>query len=230
MKKIAIIPARSGSKRIPGKNIRPFLGKPIIAYSIETAIKSELFDEIMVSTDSLEIADIAVRYGAKVPFYRSKKTSDDHAVIVDVITEVLDNYQKEGRSFDCFCCIFPTAPLISVSHIKKGYELLLNGNYDSVFPVVSFSFPIQRALKIEDGKLLMFNPEHRNTRSQDLVPAFHDTGQFYWMQVPEFLNQKTIYSKNSGAIILNELEVQDIDNETDWQMAELKFNLKNKHL
>ena len=226
---LAIIPARGGSKRIPRKNIKDFLGKPIIAYSIETAISSNLFDEIMVSTDDKEIAEVAQEYGAKVPFVRSRKNSDDHAGTVDVIEEVLGEYSKKGENFNIFCCIYPTAPLISKDNLKKGLELLKAGNFDSVFPVVEFSYPVQRALrKTEDERIKMFWSENRDKRSQDLEKSYHDSGQFYWMWTDEFLKEKNIFTENSGAIILKESEVQDIDNLEDWKMAELKHKALSK--
>lgn len=228
MKKLAIIPARGDSKRIPRKNIKDFNGKPIISYSIDTALKSELFDEVMVTTDNHEIAEIARNFGASIPFMRSAKNADDHATTSDVIIEVLNNYLKEGRSFDLVCCIYPTAPLLSIEKIKESFELIQEKKYDSVFPVVPFPFPIQRAVKKDDnGKMSMFQPEHKNTRSQDLEPAYHDAGQFYTFWAKTFLEKKEIWTDNTGLIALNELEVQDIDNIYDWKLAELKYQLKS---
>jgi pseudaminic acid cytidylyltransferase len=224
---LAIIPARGGSKRIPRKNIKIFLGKPIIAYSIEAALKSELFDEVMVSTDDKKIAQAAEKYGAKVPFMRSKRNSGDYAGTSDVIGEVLEEYLKRGLNFNIFCCIYPTAPLITVKTIKKGLNLLRNKKFDSVFPIVKFSYPIQRALKINNSKVEMFWSENKEKRSQDLEKAYHDAGQFYWMWTKKFIEQKRIFAKNSGAIILKESEVQDIDGLEDWKMAEMKYKLNN---
>lgn len=224
---IAIIPARGGSKRIPQKNIRNFMGKPVIVYSIENAVKSCLFNEIMVSTDSTEIAEIAVNAGASVPFMRSPQTSGDFANIGDVVEEVINRYEKAGRNFTNICCLFATAPLISPARIKEAYELMLNNNYDSVFPVVRFSYPIQRALRIKDNMVSMLQPENFPKRSQDLEPAYHDSGTFYWMKINEFLKQKKFFAEKSGAIILPESEVQDIDNEEDWKLAEMKYKLKS---
>ncbi|MGQ9846376.1 MAG: pseudaminic acid cytidylyltransferase [Bacteroidales bacterium] len=225
MNNIAIIPARSGSKRIPLKNIKPFLGKPIIAYSIEAAIQSGLFSEIMVSTDDKQIADIAQTFGATVPFFRSPNTANDFAHIADVIEEVLLTYEKHGKSFDNVCCILATAPLIKPERLIEAYELMLNNNFDSVFPIVKFSYPIQRALRLKEGNVSMFQPENFAKRSQDLEPAYHDSGQFYWMKVKEFMTQKRFFAKNTGAIILPETEVQDIDSEEDWKIAEIKYKL-----
>lgn len=228
MKNLAIIPARGGSKRIPRKNIKVFLGKPIIAYSIETALKSNLFDEVIVSTDDKEIAEIAIKYGAKVPFYRSEKTANDYAHIAEVIEEVLDQYKIQNNLFENFCCIFSTAPFINEKRLKEAYNQLIDGNFDSVFPVLKFSYPIQRALKIEDDKVSMILPENFNKRSQDLMPAYHDSGQFYWMKTNAFYQQKRLFADNSGAIILSEMEVQDIDSQEDWEIAELKYSYLNK--
>ncbi len=224
---IAIIPARGGSKRIPRKNIRNFLGKPIIAYSIETAIKSNLFDEIMVSTDDKEIASVTLQYGAKVPFIRSAQNANDYATVGDVVTEVLDWYTKTNKEFDNICCILPTAPFISVKNISESYQMLSTGNYDSVFPVVRFSYPIQRALRLQEGLISMFQPENFPKRSQDLEPAYHDSGTFYWMKTNEFLKQKRFFAENSGALILPETQVQDIDSDEDWILAELKYKMLN---
>jgi N-acylneuraminate cytidylyltransferase len=227
-KVLAIIPARGGSKRIPRKNIKNFLGKPIITYSIERAINSKLFDEVMVSTDDEEIAEVAKKYGAEVPFMRSKKNSDDYAGTADVIEEVLKDYSKEGEEFKIFCCIYPTAPLISEENLKKGLELLKSGKFNSVFPVVGFSYPIQRALRLDQNyKTEMIWPENQKERSQDLEEACHDAGQFYWGISEKFLKDKKLFSKNSGAIMLKETEVQDIDSSEDWKMAGIKYQILN---
>ena len=226
---IAIIPARGGSKRIPQKNIKLFLGKPIIQYSVEIALKLKLFDEVMVSTDDQKIANIAQSCGANIPFLRNKRTANDHAIIPDVIEEVLMQYKREGKAFDYFCCILPTAPLLIAERIAQAFQLINKREFDSVFPVVRFSYPIQRALKIEDGYASMIWPENYLRRSQDLMPAFHDSGQFYLMKVDRFLKQKRIFTEKSGVIELSPLEVQDIDSEDDWKLAELKYKmLKNE--
>lgn len=219
MRNLCIIPARGGSKRIPRKNIRNFLGKPIIAYSIEAAIKSELFDEVMVSTDDPEITEVAEKYGAKVPFFRSSENANDFATLADVIDEVKEHYLKLKKKFDNICCILPTAPLVTVENIQKAYDMLNSKNVDSVRPVVRFSYPIQRAVKLDgSGKVSMFNPEHKNTRSQDLEPAFHDAGQFYWMKYDAGLR-----GANKYGFEISETSVQDIDTEDDWKMAEMKY-------
>ncbi len=223
MRNLLIIPARGGSKRIHQKNIKLFLNKPIISYSIKSAIESKLFDEIMVSTDDEKVVEIAKKHGASVPFMRSDKTANDFAVIADVIIEVLDNYKKLGIEFDNFCVLFATAPFVTPVRLKEGFELLTKKGFDSVFPVLKYSYPIQRALKIENDKLSMINPENYLKRSQDLMPTYHDSGQFYWMTTKEFYKQKTLFSKNAGAIILSEMEVQDIDTLEDWEVAEIKY-------
>lgn len=224
---IAIIVARGGSKRIPRKNIRLFLGQPIIKYSITAALEAKCFDEVMVSTDDKEIAEISVSCGAKVPFFRSELNSNDSATTADVIEEVIFEYNKRGFEFDYFCCIYPTAPFITGEKLRKAVEILKKYKADSVFPVVQFSYPIYRALKIENDKARMIWPEHLNTRSQDLAPDYHDCGQFYALNTKSFLNQKKFFCEKSYPIIMNEFEVQDIDNEEDWHLAELKYKIIN---
>ncbi|MFP2997918.1 pseudaminic acid cytidylyltransferase [Spongiivirga sp. MCCC 1A20706] len=229
MSNLAIIPARGGSKRIPRKNIKLFLGKPIIAYSIQAALKSNLFDEVMVSTDDEEIAAISTKYGAKIPFYRSANNSDDFATTADVIHEVLDNYEGSNNLFKYCCCIYPTAPLITVEKLKEAYDKLVNNGFNSVFPVTSFSYPIQRSLEFQNEKIMMVWDKHLHSRSQDLKPRFHDAGQYYWLDIDAFRSERKLFSNNSGAIIMSELEVQDIDREIDWKLAELKYELMNRN-
>jgi len=223
--KIAIIPARGGSKRIPKKNIKPFLGKSIIRYSIEAAIQSNLFDHVIVSTDDQEISKIAVESGAIVPFVRSEKNSDDHAILADVLLEVLLFYQAKNIYFDEVCCLLPTAPFVSSKQLKVSYNKLNIEKLDSVFPVLSYSFPIQRSLQIVQEKVKMVWEEHMSSRSQDLEKRYHDAGQYYWLRTEVFLQEKKLFMKNSGAIVISELEAQDIDTETDWKLAELKYKL-----
>lgn len=225
MKNLAIIPARGGSKRILGKNIKNFLGKPIIAYSIEAALKSNLFEEVMVSTDSEEIADVAKKYGAQVPFFRTAKNADDFATTSDVLLEVINAYDNE---FENACCIYPTAAFVSGQILKESFDILINKQFDTVFPVVKFSYPIQRSLHEEKGKIKMLWPKYLNSRSQDLEERFHDAGQFYWFNVARFLVNKKMFTENSGFVNISELAVQDIDNETDWALAELKYKLLHK--
>ncbi|GAB3817310.1 pseudaminic acid cytidylyltransferase [Pontibacter rugosus] len=190
MSNIAIIPARGGSKRIPRKNIKSFLGKPIIAYSIETAINCGLFDEVMVSTDNEEIAQVAKQYGAQVPFLRSTDASDDFATTAQVLEEVLSNFRASGKLFDNACCIYPTAPFVTPATLEKAYDKLIKESHDTVFPVLRYSYPIWRSFRLEDGLAQLNWPEHLNSRSQDLTPAFHDAGQFYWFKVDAFCKKR----------------------------------------
>lgn len=227
MANIAIIPARGGSKRLAGKNIRILQGKPVIAYPIEAALASNCFDEVMVSTDDDAIAEIARKYGAQVPFRRSAGNSNDHATLADVLLEVVKSYENSGRKFEYVCCLLPTAALVSPDRILEAQEKLLQGGHDSLVPVLRFAFPIQRALREQAGKLVMREPEHLNTRSQDLEPCFHDAGQFYWIKTDALLREKKLYTGNTGYIELGEMEAQDIDTASDWELLELKFKNKN---
>ena len=231
MSTLAIIPARSGSKRIPGKNIKLFEGKPIIAYSIEAALASGVFSEVVVSTDHAEIAEIAIKHGAQVPFMRSQENADDFATTASVLKEVIIDYKtKLKRQFTEACCIYPTAPFITSDKLQKGYEQLREGNFDSVFPIVKFSYPIWRALKKrEDNSIGMIWNENVNKRSQDMVPAFHDAGQWYWFNIERFLLTGSLWMERSHGFEISEMEVQDIDNEVDWKLAELKYRLITSH-
>jgi pseudaminic acid cytidylyltransferase len=223
-KNLCIIPARGGSKRIPRKNVKDFLGKPIIAYSIEAALQSNLFEEVMVSTDDFEIAEIAKRYGAKVPFMRSDSNSNDFATTSDVIMEVLGVYKKQGREFENVCCCYATAPFVTPNRLTEGFYKLVEEEVSTVFPIVAFDYPIWRSLKRDhSGKLQMNWPEHLNTRSQDLPKAYHDAGQWYWVNVEAFQIGQKLFTEKSIGIELTPLEIQDIDNETDWKIAELKY-------
>ena len=219
--KLAIIPARGGSKRIPRKNIKLFFGKPMIAYSIEAAIESGCFDKIIVSTDDAEIASVAEQYGAEVPFFRPDEISDDYATTLDVIQHALLWCQQNGYPVDMACCIYATAPFIKPRALKDGLSLLAETGGDYVFSATSFPFPIQRALKLKaGGEVSMFHPEHLNTRSQDLEEAYHDAGQFYWGREDAFLQGKPIFAEGSRVVLLPRNEVQDIDTEEDWLNAE----------
>lgn len=222
---IAIITARGGSKRIPRKNIKDFCGQPIIKYSIDAALKSGCFDEVMVSTDDSEIAEIAQKLGAKVPFLRSQKNSDDYSATADVIREVILEYQRIGKNYDYLCCLYPTAPFITPDILSESMQSLISQGVDSLVPVVKYSYPIQRSLKIADNKLLMNWPENYSKRSQDLEPIYHDCGQFYCMRTSSLLEQMVLFAKDTIPLILSESQVQDIDNEEDWKMAELKYKL-----
>lgn len=222
MKNLAIIPARGGSKRIPRKNVKPFLGKPMLAYSIEAALATGLFDEVMVSTDDEEIAEVARQYGAKVPFMRSAVTASDYATTADVLKEVLDNYRELGYEFDNFCCIYATAPMVQPKDITSAFNRLVSSKFSVVYPVVQFSYPIWRCLDLEeDGTMKRHWPEFENSRSQDLPKEYHDTGTFYWYKTKEWLaGNLTI-----GGIEVDETTIQDIDTETDWKLAEMKYKL-----
>lgn len=224
MKKLAVIPARGGSKRIPRKNIKDFLGKPIIAYSIETALESNLFDEVMVSTDDQEIANVAKKYGAKVPFMRSAENANDYATTVDVLLEVVDEYQRRGMKFGALCCLYPTAPFVSLNDLKMGFELLNKAT--SSLPVVEFDFPVLRALKQDEDQNISFAwPEHEKMRSQDMESYYHDAGQWYWVMTKELESQKTLVTDNCKVIKKDRMSVQDIDTVQDWQLAELKYQV-----
>ena len=225
MKNLCIIPARGGSKRIPRKNIKPFMGKPIIAYSIEAALKSGLFGEVMVSTDDVEFADVARRYGASVPFMRSEATANDYAGTEDVMLEVLDEYKKLGKEYDNFCCLYSTAPFVTANRLKEAFALL-NEHVDAAFTVVQYSYPIQRSLKVNAERFVEMNfPQYYDARTQDLEKIYHDAGQFYFVKVKSFEMEKTLWCKRTAPLVLSELEVQDLDTLTDWQLAEMKYKL-----
>lgn len=223
MKSIAIITARGGSKRIPGKNIKEFLGKPILAYSIEAALSCGIFDTVMVSTDDPKIAEVAKKYGAQVPFYRSEKTSNDFATTNDVLMEVLNEYEKRGEVYDLACCLYPTAPFVTAKKLEEAYEKLLGSDADTLIPVVSFSYPPKRAMIVKEGRLVFEYPEYMDSRSQDLTPHYHDVGQFYMFWTKAFWKNKRLMVGNILPFIVSELEVQDIDNMTDWEIAQMKY-------
>ena len=225
MKRIAIITARGGSKRIPRKNIKEFCGKPILAYSIEAALQSELFDTVMVSTDDEEIAALAREYGAQVPFYRSAETANDFATTNDVLCEVLTEYEKRGQHFDVGCCIYPTAPFVTAAKIRKAMEMLLESDADTIIPVVAFSYPPQRAMIVKEERLVFEYPQYMDSRSQDLEPHYHDVGQFYVFRTKAYARNKKLMLGNILPYMVSELEVQDIDNETDWKIAEIKYKV-----
>ena len=228
MRAVAVITARGGSKRIPRKNIRDFCGKPILAYSIEAALQSGIFDTVMVSTDDNEIAEIARKYGAEVPFMRSAENANDYAATNDVVREVLDDYAQMGECFDIVCCIYPTAPLLTGDKLKQAVELLATHEADSVVPVVRFGFPPQRSVVMEEGRLSFKWPEYMLSRSQDLQPFYHDAGQFYCMRTESFLEQNRLFMSHTLPLVLSEMEVQDIDNEEDWEIAELKYEMAKR--
>ena len=222
MKRVAIIPARGGSKRIPRKNIRNFLGRPMIEYSIEAALGSELFDLVIVSTDDGQIAEIARSAGAQVPFMRSAKAADDHATTADVLVEVLSRLEEDGQ-YDLGCCIYPTAPFVTAARLREAAEIFENSDADRLLPVTRFSYPILRSLS-KDGEFVRFTwPEYALTRSQDLAPAFHDAGQFYFFDVGSMLKTRQLMTDATIGMEIPSLETQDIDEEADWHLAELKY-------
>ena len=223
-KVVAIITARGGSKRIPRKNIKPFHGKPIMSYSIEAALNANVFDEVMVSTDDEEIAQTAKECGAVVPFLRSAKTADDYATTADVLHEVLLSYKTTGKEFAYACCIYPTAPFITASKLYDAFQLLVRSRADAVIPVTKFGFPIWRSFKMEGSKIAYNWPEFAPKRSQDLPPAYHDCGQFYFFDAQKFLHTGKLITDNTIGLEVPESEVQDIDNEEDWKIAEIKYD------
>lgn len=222
--KLAIIPARGGSKRIPRKNIKPFCGKPMIAWSIEAAMQSACFERVIVSTDDSEIAEVARQYGAEVPFMRPAELSDDHAGTIPVIRHAIEWCNQQGYSVEQACCLYATAPFVIADDLRRGLEILQDKRCNYAFSVTSYAFPIQRAIHIDrDGRVEMFSPEHFNTRSQDLKEAFHDAGQFYWGNAQAWLTGQVIFGQNSVPVILPRYRVQDIDTMEDWVRAEWLF-------
>lgn len=224
MTRIAIIPARGGSKRIPRKNIKDFCGKPIIAYSIQAALDSNLFDTVMVSTEDKEIAEIARKYGAEVPFLRSSKNADDNTGILDVLLEVIDSYSAKGQVYDEVCCVLATAPLIT-SNTLSSSNSILDEKSNAVIATVKFNYPIQRSFNMKDSFLKMNWPENYNMRSQDLEDMYHDAGQFYWIKSDVLIKEKQIFTKRAVGYVISELLVQDIDTPEDWKIAEMKYKL-----
>lgn len=222
--KLAIIPARGGSKRIPLKNIKPFCGKPMIAWSIEAALQSACFDQVIVSTDDAEIAEVARRWGAAVPFMRPAELSDDHTGTIPVIRHAIEWFNLQEQSVEQACCLYATAPFVTAEDLRRGLDVLQGNDCDYAFSVTSFPFPIQRAIRINaEGRVEMFSPEHFNTRSQDLEEAFHDAGQFYWGRAHAWLQGEMIFSPHSLPVLLARHRVQDIDTPEDWARAEWLF-------
>jgi N-acylneuraminate cytidylyltransferase len=222
--KLAVIPARGGSKRIPRKNIKPFCGKPMIAWSIEAARLSGCFDQIIVSTDDAEIAEVARAHGAHVPFLRPSELSDDHTATIPVIAHAIQwTHQNEGVTTEV-CCLYATAPLVAVADLQRGQTLLQDSGADYAFSVTRYASPIQRAMRITpDHRLEMFHPELFNTRSQDLEDAYHDAAQFYWGKPWAWLSGQPIFSQHAAPVIVPRYRVQDIDTPEDWIQAELLF-------
>ena len=225
IKRIAIITARGGSKRIPRKNIKKFCGKPILRYSIQAALEAGIFDTVMVSTDDEEIAEIARGCGAEVPFFRSEATANDFATTNDVLLEVLAEYEKRGEHFDTAVCIYPTAPFVTADKIWDAVDQLEVSDADTLIPVVAFSYPPQRAMLIKEGRLVFEYPEYLDSRSQDLTPHYHDVGQFYAFKTEAFKRNRKLMVGNILPMLMSELEIQDIDSETDWELAEMKYRL-----
>lgn len=225
MSMIAIITARGGSKRIPKKNIKDFMGKPMLAYAIQAAKESGIFDEVMVSTDSEEIAAVAKMYGAGVPFMRSEKTSNDFAITHDVLEEVLAEYKKRGREFEELCCIYPCVPFLKAQSLKKAYSLMKSRNAPSVMPVCKYPVPVEWAMRIKDGALVADDVKKQLIRSQDLQPAYFDAGMFYFYRTDVFLSERTTLFPNTVGYVIDESECQDIDTPGDWKMAEMKYKL-----
>lgn len=223
MTSLAIITARGGSKRIPKKNIKEFYGKPIIAYSIEAALQSGVFDTVMVSTDADEIARIARAYGADVPFMRSADTSGDYATTADVLAEVVGEYEKRGLVFDRIGCLYPTAPFVTPDKLRRAAKQMEEAGADAVMTVVRYSFPPQRAMVVREGKLSYQYPEYANARSQDLEPIYHDCGQFYLCRTEAFLRYHTMVVPGTVPFVVPDEEVQDIDSPSDWEIAQAKF-------
>lgn len=228
--RLCVIPARGGSKRIPRKNIKEFCGKPMIAYSIEAAKASGLFDKIVVSTDDEEIAKIAKSYGAVVPFVRPRELSDDHTATIPVIAHAIKASVDDINDVEAVCCIYATAPFVQTQYIQEAYEKMLICKASYVFSATSFPFPIQRAIRLtKDDRVEMFSPENFAVRSQDLEEAYHDAGQFYWGTPEAWLESKVIFAPHSTAILLPRHLVQDIDTPEDWTRAEFMFKALGLH-
>jgi pseudaminic acid cytidylyltransferase len=228
--RLAVIPARGGSKRIPRKNIKSFCGKPMIAWSIEAALQSGCFDQVVVSTDDAEIAETARQHGAQVPFIRPAELSDDRTGTTPVIRHAIEWFQAQGQIPKQVCCVYATAPFVSVDDLRRGLTVLIETACDYAFSVTSYAFPIQRAIRINDaGRVQMFNPEHFNIRSQDLEEAYHDAGQFYWGHAQAWLEERIIFSPASVPVLLPRHRVQDIDTPEDWARAEWMFKALQAH-
>ncbi len=223
-KSIAIIPARGGSQRIPRKNIKLFHGQPILAYSINAAQASGEFDRIIVSTDDAEIADLAMKLGAEVPFVRPVALSDAYTSTLAVMQHAIEVLNREGYEFDLACCIYPTAPFLQANFLREGAQLLVSEPKAAFsFSVTTYAFPVQRAIQLSNGRIDALYPEYRNTRSQDLPEAFHDAGQFYWGRCAAWLRGEVIYSPKSLPVMLPRYLTQDIDTAEDWQLAEYLY-------
>lgn len=223
MRNLAVITARGGSKRIPRKNIRKFCGKPILAYVIEAALKSKLFTEVIVSTEDEEIAAAAREWGAAVPFMRSQKNADDYASTADVLLEVIKKYQEKGANFTWLCCLYPTAPFVTAEKLQASMQRLQENKADALLPVVKYSYPPQRSFVIQKERLQYKWPQYIDSRSQDLESMYHDAGQFYFIKPELLLREKSLVPHHTIAYRVEEVEVQDIDEESDWKLAEIKY-------
>lgn len=222
--RLAVIPARGGSKRIPRKNVREFCGRPMLAWSVQAALESGCFDEVIVSTDDPEIAEVAKRCGASLPFMRPAELSDDHTGTIPVIQHATQWFLDQGRTPQQVCCLYATAPFVQAEDLRRGQAILQESDSDYAFSVTSYGFPIQRALRMhESGRVEMFQPENFQRRSQDLEEAFHDAGQFYWGKASAWLDGRVIFSPASAAVLLPRHRVQDIDTPEDWERAEWLF-------
>ncbi len=227
--RLAVIPARGGSKRIPRKNIKSFAGLPIIAWSIKAAVESRCFDRIIVSTDDIEIAEVAKAYSAEVPFLRPPELSDDQTATISVIAHAIGWHNQLGPVASEVCCIYATAPFVQASDLQHGFQVLRRTGADYAFSVTSYAFPIQRAIRITpEQRVEMFQPEHFNTRSQDLEEAWHDAGQFYWGNAQAWLAGKPIFCRDAAPVVLSRHRVQDIDTLEDWERAEWMFKALNQ--
>lgn len=226
MKICAVITARGGSKRIPRKNIKNFLGKPMLAYAVEAALQSGIFDEVMVSTDDEEIAAVARRFGAAVPFMRSARTADDFATTFDVLDEVVQEYKKRGRAFDVICCIYPCVPFLQPSTLRAAYETMRIKSSDAVMPVCAYPVPVEWAFWIQEGVLRPFGDraDHKK-RSQDLLPKYFDVGMFYFCKTEKMYQSRSLCPDNTAPYIIDALQCQDIDTEADWNLAETKYKV-----
>lgn len=225
--RLGLIPARGGSKRIPRKNIRPFFGRPIIAHSIEAALAARTIDRVIVSTDDEEIAAVARAAGADVPFMRTPELSDDHATTLAVIADAIERVEAEGVAVDAVCCLYATAPFVTAHDLDTAFDLLDGGNISYVFAATEYAYPIQRALRLRNGRPEMFNPELASTRSQDLEPAYHDAGQFYWCRPDPVRANRPVLGPDAALYRVERARVVDIDTPEDWKMAEELYRLRS---
>ena len=226
---ICIIPARGGSKRIPRKNIKSFCGQSIIGYSIKAALDSQCFDQVIVSTDDAEIAEVAKSFGASVPFVRPDELANDYTGTIPVIKHAIEWFDDQKQLLSEVCCLYATTPFVQADTIRKAYKQMKQEKADYCFTVTSFEFPIQRAVKVTtENRIEMFHPKYLETRSQDLKEAYHDAGQFYWGKAEAFRQQKPLFSKSATPYLLPRHLVQDIDTPEDWKRAELMYQVLKK--